>query len=74
MEGLDDDVEVALEFEAVGGEDCVDEVDEVVVNCGCSGRVKIGRVTTAKNSNAGERGVDVVLCDGSWLDSKVKIN
>lgn len=70
MEGLDDDVEVALEFEAVGGEDRVNKADEVVVDCACAGGVKIGRVTTAKNGDAGECGVNVVLGDGSWLDVK----
>jgi hypothetical protein len=39
----------------------------VVVNCASAGRVKIGRVRTAKDGDTGKSCIDVVLGDGSWL-------
>jgi hypothetical protein len=38
---LDNEVEMALEFEAVGSEDCVDEADEVVIDCAGAGGVEV---------------------------------
>jgi hypothetical protein len=42
----------------------------VVVDCACAGGIKIGSARTAKNANARECGIDVILRDDSRLYRK----
>lgn len=63
-------MKVTLELNAMRSQNYFGEFDKVVVDCACAGGIKIGRITTAENSDARKCGVDVILRDGSWLDGK----
>ncbi len=67
-------METALEFEAVGGEYCDNETDEVIIDCAGAGGVERWRLIAAENGDAGEGGVDIGLSNGSGLQNKSLIN
>lgn len=58
---------MALEFEAVGCEDCIDEADKVVIDSTGVVGVERWRLMTAKNGDASQGRIDIGLSDGSGL-------